>query len=342
MSPALFVYNSTIPCADIRHGKDMFELKLRQLLETEGFIRTRDAREAEIFYHPACLVDAFFRFRPTGWWRNDIRQLTRTAESKQIERAVLSDIRMLGYGHKPHIVNALRCFSEKPMAGEHAATNAVFPVLWGSRRFLRFCSEAVGGAINQDRSIHMPYCPASPAPNLLTNQARPIRILFLGSNVTKGAAYSRRAVLDALQRTNGSVLLLRSRAHGINASSLDVMRQAVYTLCPEGDTPDSERIYHALSRGSVPVLNSAFQPPGFADWSKFSVRIRVDPGTGALVLPTGVHQAALQYNAQMNARTFECELDNPYFRRYVALSVMRLATHAAVTTARREARKHHN
>ena len=89
-------------------------------------------------------------------------------------------------------------------------------------------------------------------------------------------------LIAALNNTPGASLVLldgrRRRLH--DASLTGLMRDANYTLCPTGDTPESERIYQALEAGSIPLLDhgigqrDGFQGPAFANWSNFSAPIR--------------------------------------------------------------------
>ena len=89
------------------------------------------------------------------------------------------------------------------------------------------------------------------------------------------------------------MVLLKGRSRRAADSVLQLMQDAVYTLCPEGDTPDSERIYHAISHGSIPVLNDAFQPPPLVDWSTLSTRIIIG-ASRSLVLPSRQLEQQLQ------------------------------------------------
>ena len=73
----------------------------------------------------------------------------------------------------------------------------------------------------------------------------------------------------AVERTpGGRVLILDNRtAAGASMAVQQLYRQASFVACPAGDTPESERVYHALQQGAVPLLPTAFQPPAIADWS---------------------------------------------------------------------------
>lgn len=56
---------------------------------------------------------------------------------------------------------------------------------------------------------------------------------------------------------------------------ISVMSDSIYTLCPAGVSPNSYRIYEAMSVGSIPVIiaDDLVLPVGI-DWSKCSIRIR--------------------------------------------------------------------
>ena len=43
--------------------------------------------------------------------------------------------------------------------------------------------------------------------------------------------------------------------------ALELMGDATYTLCPGGDAPDSPRLYSALARGSVPLVEPSTRLP---------------------------------------------------------------------------------
>ena len=78
--------------------------------------------KAEIFYHPACLVERF--------WRN-------REGMRQIDERVTEQILRLGFARRPHIVNAMRCFGirqhgdriEEDYTRHGLGTNAL-PTLW--------------------------------------------------------------------------------------------------------------------------------------------------------------------------------------------------------------------
>ena len=101
---------------------NVFEQKLPALFKS-GFLRTSDPARATLFYHPACLVDTFFRSRlKTG--RNKFR-LTRLYELR-----VLSEIKAVGYGHMPHMIHALRCTTTHMPWGQVTWGNTAYPQLW--------------------------------------------------------------------------------------------------------------------------------------------------------------------------------------------------------------------
>ena len=103
--PLVYVYKSDVPCTDIRRGKDRFEDALAALFD-RGFLRVDDPKDAELFYHPACLVDLFMTSRITG----KANAFGRSALLYHAEQRIVRQIKALGYEDRPHIVNALRCY----------------------------------------------------------------------------------------------------------------------------------------------------------------------------------------------------------------------------------------
>ena len=322
----VFMYNSSLGCSsDARGHPFLFQQKLFALFEG-GFMRTHDPSRASIFFHPACLVDLFFRMRG---------QRNRKQVAAALELQVLDDIARVGWAHKPHIVNALRCFTADLTTRNMAVarTAGVFPVLWSSR-FFRFCAEAFP-RLNQNTSIYMPYCTRTPAPQPALKPDRPISIVFVGTvPKRRGGTRARRiATIAALRRTPGAKIeLLGSRAADVNVSAraIELMRDATYTLCPYGDTPESRRIYQALSVGSIPIVEDDFQRPAFAPWGSFSTRIqrlcecRCACPNATFRLPSAWRQRSLQLSAVRHAKTFECEPDNPAFTTYIQRAVRKL------------------
>jgi hypothetical protein len=146
------------------------------------------------------------------------------------ERSVLADIARVGYEHRPHIVNALRCFTADRLATKN---DGLFPVLW-SARFYRFCAEAFP-TLDQNRSVYMPYCPRSPAlePPASLGHDRPIRVLFVGSvpkRRVSGTRARRQATVAALRRLDGATVEVHA-SHGgdLSERAIRLMRSAVYT-----------------------------------------------------------------------------------------------------------------
>jgi hypothetical protein len=396
--PLVYVYKSDVPCTDIRRGKDRFEDALAALFD-RGFLRVDDPKDAELFYHPACLVDLFMTSRITG----KANAFGRSALLYHAEQRIVRQIKALGYEDRPHIVNALRCYGvrEERNPANHgggwfeaktrhdAATNAL-PTLWAQfpsgipridgvrvirRPFWRFCEEAVR-KIDRRRSANFPYCAARapaaganattapPPPPPKPHRERSISVLFIGSSLVH-----RDPAIAALNNTPGARLVLldgkRRRLH--DASLTDLMRDANYTLCPTGDTPESERIYQALEAGSIPLLDhgigqrDGFQAPAFANWSNFSAPIRFlsrggdqdhfrerqdcpratvrDPERrwaalrrciGPLQLPSADEQRRLELGVREHAADFRmCEPDNMAFASYVHRSLRLFAAEAA-------------
>ncbi len=327
--PALFVYNSTaVPCTGHRRGLDRFETALRDVLLQDGgdghltglLRRTTSPAEASLFYHPACLTDALFRLRGT------LPRPRAIAEARALERSVLAEVEALGYAHKPHVVNALRCSGD---GREHGDARAFYPTLWDPRRYARLCQESTG-RVDERRSVPLPYCVSPPAGEPPAVDApRRIRIIFIGSNLSKMGR--RRAPLDAAARTPGAELVLLSRA-GLRAAggraalarAREAMRDAAFTLCPAGDTPESSRIYEALARGSVPLVDASFRGPRVVpDWGAISWTIRLDAG-GRLALPGARRERRLREEVWRHRRSFLCERASAPFARYVGQALGRL------------------
>jgi hypothetical protein len=329
----LFVYNSNVvPCTDHRRGQFLFEQKLVQLFDaqrrsvlttsTPTFEVTTQPQHADLFYHPACLVDAFFMLRDMP------RRAKPRAQATAMERAIINEMDSAGFTHMPHVISALRCHTYHGH-GEHALAPLFFPRLWNmsDRRFHRFCAEALPD-VDPLRSAHMPYCPPARAPQLPFMPNRSTLVLFIGSNHTSDR---RVQALNGIAHTPRShIILLKSRDPGVvwNGAPLELMRDAVYTLCPHGDTPESQRIYQALAMGSVPLLDYDFQKPAFANWSSFSTLIRYHQGGTAkgLLLPSLRQQQRLQRSAWLHSHVFECEPRSNSFVAYVAHALMRFAS----------------
>jgi hypothetical protein len=294
--------------------KSLFQEKLPLLLESAG-LTTTSPQAAGIFYHPACLVHATWRARlqtvPRGYLDS-------------VEKRVLGDIARLGFGHMPHIVNALRCRGTSAKIGlrlEQAKYDVLFPHLWGRKRrtMHRFCGQAMQ-PVDVSTSVLVPYC--VPNPTVRRSVRRPLRAVFIGSAVA-----SRRPLIDAARRTPGVVVEeLAQRALAPNQSAAwlsTMMSQAVYTICPPGDTPESQRIYQALSVGSVPLVAPGFQPPAIAEWRRFAAPLCVLPD-GSLGFPDAAAQRVLQHGAWHHAQAFSCDAGNPKMVAYLVRSLRTL------------------
>ena len=109
-----------------------------------GFLRAPSPADADILYHPACLVDAFFRLR--GREANQLRVLESTV-MREVEAASRATVK-----RKPVIVNSLRCYTRAPNFREEMPYG--FPRLWGGHQFLRFCAEAFP-ALDSELSLYV-------------------------------------------------------------------------------------------------------------------------------------------------------------------------------------------
>ena len=218
MAPRVFVYPplaDTIPCTNSRHDKDMHETQMAKFFETSP-LRTESPEKATIFYSPACLTDFYFRVRN----RPNASKLLRSAED-----ALLAQIDVVGFGHRPHVLNALRCWGmgRAGRADERNHIVAAYPRLWASRRFARFCTEAIH-PVDDSMAIHLPYCAATARAALESSRAslshllpfapqkprrrrslrnRTTQVLFIGSHLM-----SRKHVLRGLHRQNISRTLV--------------------------------------------------------------------------------------------------------------------------------------
>ena len=329
----VFVYNdstSSYKCSGSRISKTRFELKLPEFFR-QGLLSTNDPAQADCFYHPACLCDIYWSTR----YRGKLTGQARVSELAQnTERQILLEISKLGYAHKPHIVNSVRCAGG---GGYHAHLMATFPVLWGSGQFLKFCSEAMAAVVTT-LSAHIPYCPPESTPQLPFKPDRKDTVLFVGSDLT--ANPKRRKALDALVHTPGSRHVRLSNRSEIDTQQdgealLDLMRDAVFTLCPAGDAPDSPRIYQAIARGSIPLVDSSFQRPSLAAWESFSWLIGVANQTHArpqekrkrsLLLPSSAATRALQEAVWVHSHAFDCEPENPHFYGYLLRALNAFST----------------
>ena len=257
-----------------------------------------------------------------------------SAEARQVERTVIAQISALGFSHRPHVVNALRCFARSACNGcMHVHGTATFPTLWGPT-FRRFCLEA-RKPVDEARSCHMPYCARAPPPpvrpptsGLASSSAPPnrsISVLFIGT--ARLPNHDREWAVRALRFVPGSrVISLHNRSED-NEGMRELMREATFTLCPAGDVPDSPRIYQAIARGSIPLLDAQFQPPPLAAWPRFSAPITyVNQWRRKLLLPSPEHTARLQRAVEQHARRFECRAGNPAFRTFIARALGAMAS----------------
>lgn len=333
-TPRVYMYNTTLAldgtsCLDVRRGKDLFERKMQKLFQSGASSRVANPAEADLFYHPACLTDLFWQARQNAGAGEQF--------ARRIESQVLAEIAHLGFSMRPHIINAERCYEEcrgggyskdaigrctglrKPDGPAWAFGATYYPTLWGSERFLRFCSEAPR-PLDTGTSAYLPYCPYGPTATAPFRPDRPLRALFVGS-ATRG----RKRLLAAAARTPGVRLrLLSTRQHNLSrrADLVALMEDSVYTLCPSGDTPESQRIYQAIQRGSVPLVTDRFEFP-FAphvDWLSFSAPLCVQTD-GTLGLPSAAEQQLLQASVHAHRAAFDCEPGNPTFLDFVASSL---------------------
>ena len=92
----VYVFNSSLNCTNERNGKDRYEWLTGRLVPIH--MRVSEPGDADLLYHPACLVNAFF----AGRVRQEGQRLQR-----QSERIVLNELS--AWPEKPVMINALRC-----------------------------------------------------------------------------------------------------------------------------------------------------------------------------------------------------------------------------------------
>ena len=340
-----------LACVLRQHDKDLYERRVTAHLESSP-LRTLHPEQASLFVHPACLVDAYFRIRDghvAGYWR----------AWRAIEALVLADIAALGFSHMPHAVFMLRCPGTARNTRYWVGRRA-FPQLWWSGRFLAMgCLEAPV-TVNASRALHMPYCDPEqgqmqPRPGVDPTVERPairdIRVLFIGSE--SGWGWSRRAALDLANATSGNhwleiiprtsgLSLVHSNFVSQEARLKQLMRRAVYTLCPRGDTTESSRIYQAFRHGSIPLVEPFFHGPLHAgNWSEFSWPIQPaqwkrlgKPGgrsipvpAAGLALPSAEQEVRLQSQLARAAAAFDCTPGSEAMARFLNDAVGRLDLH---------------
>ena len=261
----VYVFNSSLNCTNERNGKDRYEWLTGRLVPIH--MRVSEPGDADLLYHPACLVNAFF----AGRVRQEGQRLQR-----QSERIVLNELSP--WPDKPVMINALRC-SRLDIRGAQQA----YPTLWqwptnASRKFARTCLQtlSLGGLAQplQPCSVYMPYFTdpaASAAAVLRPPAARSLDILFIGSGLPhlhrqgyldalRGMAHTHavRAILD-INVSRSRRKLERMRGPPGIGQLIANYGEARFTLCPPGDTPESQRIYQALQHGSIPLLNGRFR-----------------------------------------------------------------------------------
>ena len=328
--PRVFVFNSSLRCTNQRRGKDLHQILTRHLVPTAMLVNRPS--DADMLFHPACLVDEFFLGRQSSQdkaWRNRVQHL---------ERDVLGELSATG-SDKPAIINALRCTKWDITGAEDA-----YPLLWRfpplsrtpsgaltrmsasrwrragrSRRalrqrqrastnlstarhwwFARTCSEAMAlerAQPEQPCSIYMPYftnAAASASTYRRPPSQRRLDVLFVGTNAL-GRRTAHLAALQGMAQTH-RVLVLTNISHDAAAadSLVGMHADASFTLCPQGDTPESQRIYQALQHGSIPLVNERFRGPRFIDWGAVSHPLRLVDG--AIELPSPRRAAELHHN----------------------------------------------
>jgi hypothetical protein len=190
--PTVYIYNSSIGCVQghaSRGTAEFFEHRIPSIVRM--LPTTTSPAHADVFYHPACLVTAFFVARSEI--AGKASSMAARKALRAIEASVLLDIAQVGHAHKPHVINALRCrhtndfaYKKGPMSalGEAVAFHEnAYPTLWGGndprkRPVATFCPEAPHAL--HPAALHVPYCqPPVPPPELRLD--RSISVVFIGS-----------------------------------------------------------------------------------------------------------------------------------------------------------------
>ena len=357
----VFVFNSTLSCRGYVDGKFRWQQAVRWLVPDA--MRAPSPEDADLLYHPACLVDAYFHERVlnSGAWRSAVRD---------VEDQVMHDVARY-WPQKPLVINALRCTSSDvasatvglrtlwrwPPVEEHSGIRrGQLRRSWkqaseldhrnpGSAWVGRVCGEAFSLAgparPHQPCSLYMPYLtePAdSPEVVRRPPAQRDIDLLFIGSEMPKRAYF-----LRALRRMSvthrvhilsllPAMLGRQSRAISaeLHATARSLMSRARFTLCPPGDTPESERIYQALQHGSIPLVNDRFSGPPFINWSLVSLPLSVTVGMGVnawrIELPTAQRTDELHANiADMVVNRGDLHWDAQRLSDYVGTQLSRIA-----------------
>ena len=302
--PRVYVFNSTFGCSGFVDAKFRWQQEARWLIPDEMLVESPDV--ADVLYHPACLVDAYFNHRSfTVEWRS---------ASRLVENRVLDDL--APYWRTKHIVvNALRC-TNPDVGGARVAFRTLWrwpPVARGRHDAVmanplrgsaapwvaRVCGETWSfGRAEPDQpcSIYMPYLTdAAKSPEIpsRTPAQRDIDILFVGSEMPK-----RWFFLQAMRNMSAThairILSLSTRSsrqlhraakrvatarapldEKLSSAASALMARARFTLCPPGDTLESQRIYQALQHGSIPLIHDRFSGPSFLNWSAISYPLHV-------------------------------------------------------------------
>ena len=333
----VFVFNSTLNCSGFVDGKFRWQQATRWLVPEA--MRATSPEQADLIYHPACLVDAYFHQRVVngGAWR---------AANRRVEAQVLRDVAP-HWPWKPVVINALRCTSS-----DVTSATVAYRTLWkwpvvnhtpNRRRtpwFGRVCGEAMSLAglaqPHQPCSLYMPYLtgPAESADIVRRPPARrDIDILFVGSEMPKRWWYLR-AMRNMTRTHNIHILSLQpsslgsqSRAIGdeLSARVRSLMARSRFTLCPPGDTPESERIYQALQHGSIPLVNNRFNGPPFINWSSVSFPLKII-GRRHVELPSQQRTAELHSGiVDVVVNRGALQWDSPSLSRYVGHQFERVA-----------------
>lgn len=336
----VFVFNSTLSCIGFVDGKFRWQQGVRWLVPAAMLVDSPSL--ADLVYHPACLVDAYFHNRIvySGEWRS---------ANREIEGQVLQDISKYSPG-TPVMINALRCTS-----ADVTSATVAYRTLWrwpgtqvtlhseastAHAPFARVCGEAMvtwGRAQPlQPCSLYMPYLTESADSAEIVERPptkRDIDVLFIGSAMPKRWWYLR-AIRNMSATHRVHILSLKaarlnrqSRAIDgeLSATSRSLMARAKFTVCPPGDTPESERIYQALQHGSIPLVNDRFNGPPFVNWSAISFPLIVNTGTG-LELPSPQRTAELHANiAELVSRQGILRWDSQALSHYVGAQLERIA-----------------
>lgn len=248
---------------------------------------TSDPEEADIFFVPACLTQAWeaqWQWSPSGNLTSKCVQCLNTHE-----RQVLADMRAVGPYYKKwperHLLNRHACpHTNQPSSVAIGAGQPVYLDLWHRKGLRYVCVETsvpdqmarYNMSFDASRAVHVPYWTnatllAAPLP--YANRTR--NIGFAGSFCC-GRQHLKQVVgaKNVFQipdirtmgnaEANDDALIVASAMRNIT----DYIRTSRFIIEPHGDTPERMQIYTALLEGTPVIFPNYVAPPlGLANWN---------------------------------------------------------------------------